>query len=208
MKRVILHWTAGSYIPNNLDLDHYHFVIDGNGHVLHGALPVEANKAPILKDDVYAQHTLNCNTDSIGVAIAAMGKAVQRPFNAGKWPVRQIQLEALAGLVAGLCKQYGISLSRETVLTHAEVQPTLGIVQKGKWDITWLPSLARPIDPVAAGDMIRARVADAMQPKARPAPMPTPVAHGFGLIPENKNMFKKLSPLGAFWGMFRRTIGG
>jgi hypothetical protein len=172
MKRVIIHWTAGQYKPSQDDLGHYHFVIDGDGSVISGKLPVEANKAPMGK--VYAAHTLNCNSDSIGVAIAAMAGARERPFDAGPAPIKEIQLDALAELVAGLRKQYGIAISRETILTHAEVQPTLKIAQKGKWDITWLPHLAAPIDPVAAGDMLRGRVYYAMAPSARPAQQKAP----------------------------------
>lgn len=196
MKRIIIHWTAGSYNPSQDDLSHYHFVVDGNGAVVNGKLPVEENKAPIGK--TYAAHTLNCNSDSIGVAIAAMAGAQERPFNAGAAPIKEIQLEALAGLVAGLCKQYGIPITRETVLTHAEVQPTLRIKQKGKWDIAWLPHLSAPIDPIAAGDMIRGRVSYAMTPKARPAPMP---------IPEKVTGAKPL-PKAGLLGMIAKIFGG
>jgi len=196
MKRVIIHWTAGQHSPSKNDLAHYHFVVDGNGVVINGALPVEANKAPIRGE--YAAHTLNCNTDSIGVAIAAMAGAQERPFKAGPAPIKEVQIDALANLVAGLCKQYGIPVTRETVLSHAEVQPTLKIKQRGKWDISWLPSLAAPIDPVAAGDMLRARVSAAMAPKqAQPAPSkpiaaptPAPKAQG-GLAGSILGLFGK-----------------
>jgi hypothetical protein len=196
MKRIIIHWTAGGYIPSKNDLAHYHFVVDGNGVVINGALPVEANKAPIRGE--YAAHTLNCNTDSIGVAIAAMAGAQERPFNAGRAPIKEVQIDALAKLVAGLCKQYGIPVTRETVLSHAEVQPTLKIRQRGKWDISWLPSLAAPIDPVAAGDMLRSRVSSAMAPKKAPpapskpiaAPTPAPRAQG-GLAGRILGLFGK-----------------
>jgi hypothetical protein len=46
---------------------------------------------------------------------------------------------ALAYVLAQLCKRYGIKVDRKTVLSHAEVQPTLKITQKGKWDIARLP---------------------------------------------------------------------
>lgn len=210
MKRIIMHWTAGGYTPSKLDLSHYHFVVNGDGVVLHGALPVEANKAPLGK--AYAAHTRNCNTDSIGVAIAAMAGAKDRPFSAGKAPMTQSQVNAAAALVARLCKQYNISVTRETVLTHAEVQPTLNIPQRGKWDIVWWPHLAAPIDPVAAGDIFRGKVKDSMMLKARPAPMPQPPRK----LPHNPRPVQTPAqpvsdsyklPFGGFFDILRKIIG-
>ena len=43
-------------------------------------------------------------------------------------------------------------------MSHSEVQPTLGIRQKQKWDINWLPDMAAPGDPITVGDRIRAMV--------------------------------------------------
>lgn len=68
-------------------------------------------------------------------------------------------------------------MTRRTVLSHAEVQPTLGIRQRGKWDIAWLPGMAKPGDPVAVGDRLREQVAAALggaqtitTPEASPPP--------------------------------------
>ena len=69
--------------------------------------------------------------------------AREAPFDAGSQRINEAQIEALAQLVANLCRRYGIPVTRATVLTHAEVQPTLGVRQRGKWDITWLPSSVR-----------------------------------------------------------------
>lgn len=153
MKRIIIHWSAGSHKVSNLDRQHYHRIIDGDGNVHEGVFPIEANEKPVKGQ--YAAHTLNCNTGSIGVALAAMAGAVERPFSAGSHPITEEQLTALAKLCAGLAKQYDIPVTRATILTHAEVQPTLGIKQRGKWDITWLPHMDQPGDPVVVGDMLR-----------------------------------------------------
>ena len=67
--------------------------------------------------------------------------AVERPFNAGRYPITPAQVDALARLCADLCRDYTIPVTRKTVLTHAEVQPTLGITQRGKWDVSWLPGM-------------------------------------------------------------------
>ncbi len=167
MKRIILHWTAGGHTPSHLDLEHYHFVIDGAGKVCNGKWPVEANRKPVKGQ--YAAHTLNCNTGSIGVAVAAMAGAQERPFDAGRSPITPEQVEALVRLCRDLARQYGIPVTRETILSHAEVQPTLKIKQRGKWDITWLPGMALPGDPVKTGDYLRGLIAADTRPVPEPA---------------------------------------
>ena len=49
-------------------------------------------------------------------------------------------------------------MTRTRVLSHAEVWPSLGVMQRGKWDITWLPDMATPGDPIEVGDRLRAMV--------------------------------------------------
>ena len=77
----------------------------------------------------------------------------------GTEPITALQVDALATLCAKLCAQYEIPVSRYSVLTHAEVQPTLGIRQRWKWDITVLPGMTRPGDPVDVGDRLREMIA-------------------------------------------------
>jgi N-acetyl-anhydromuramyl-L-alanine amidase AmpD len=163
MKRLILHWTAGTHTVNDQDRKHYHFVIGGDGKVFTGKLTPKDNEN--VQDGVYAAHTWNGNTGSIGVAVAAMNGAKERPFVQSKWPITPAQVDALVTLCADLCRQYSIPVTRETVLTHAEVEPTLKIKQRGKWDITWLPGMKAPGDPVTVGDNLRAQITAAMAPK-------------------------------------------
>lgn len=174
MKRIIMHWTAGSHNVSQTDKRHYHFIIDGQGNVHNGNHSPEANERISNPNDgaTYAAHTRGANTGSIGIAVAAMRGAKERPFSAGPSPITPAQVKALVTQVAALCKQYGIPVTRETVLTHAEVQPTLKIAQRGKWDITWLPNMTGAIDPVAAGDMLRAQITAAMQPARVIASLP------------------------------------
>lgn len=161
LRRVIIHWTAGSHKASQSDKEHYHYIVEGTGAVVAGNLPPEANGDTASQ---YVPHTRNLNTGSIGVAVAAMLGAQERPFSAGAYPITDKQLEALARLVWTLCEKYKIPITRTTVLTHAEVQPTLGVAQSGKWDITWLPGMAWPADPVTAGDMLRKMIAEAKEP--------------------------------------------
>lgn len=158
MQRIIIHWTGGPHQPTGLDLHHYHYVIDGAGKVHPGQFPVAANQGPLVRG-AYAAHTLNCNSGSIGVALAAMAGAVEQPFCPGSAPVTEAQLRALAGLCRELCTRYAIPLTPRTVLTHAEVQPTLGIAQRGKWDVTWLPGMTVPGTAIATGHQLRALIA-------------------------------------------------
>lgn len=158
MKRVIMHWTAGADGIISLERDHYHILISRDGSTFDGTHPISANVPPLVSGQ-YAAHTLNCNSYSIGVALDAMAGAVQSPFNPGRYPITSVQVEAMIDVVANLCNGYAIPIARETVLTHAEVQPTLGIAQKWKWDITWLPGMNKPGDPVEVGDSLRSRIA-------------------------------------------------
>lgn len=140
-----------------MDKAHYHFLIQQDLTIIDGALPPEAN-AGITPGKPYAAHTLNCNSGSIGVALCGMAGALEAPFNPGVYPIKWEQVEKLASFLADLRKRYGIMIDRKTILSHAEVQPTLGIKQRGKWDIAWLPDMNKPGDPVAVGDRIRAMV--------------------------------------------------
>jgi N-acetyl-anhydromuramyl-L-alanine amidase AmpD len=157
VKRIILHWTAGGARASDLDRKHYHFIVPQDGEIAAGIFPPEANLHP--RAGAYAAHTLNCNTGSIGVALCGMMAANERPFVRGPAPITEAQVERMATFVAGLCREYGIAVTRRTVLSHAEVQPTLEIPQRGKWDIAWLPGMAAPGDPVAVGDRLRALIA-------------------------------------------------
>ncbi|MFA7602512.1 MAG: peptidoglycan recognition family protein [Novosphingobium sp.] len=159
MKRIIMHWTAGAYAPNSVDLKAYHFVIDGDGK-WHKGVDVSKNSGSLKAG--YAAHTLNLNTDSIGVSLASMAGAVESPFNAGRYPITKAQVDSLVVGVADLCAEYGIPVNRKTVLSHAEVQPTLGVAQRQKWDFTRLPPYPDLKGAIEIGDWLRSRIAAAV----------------------------------------------
>lgn len=161
MKRIIWHWTAGAYVASELDKEHYHFVIEGDLDVIKCDHSIKDNE--VIHGSNYAAHTLNCNTGSIGLSVCSMAGAVESPFNAGKYPFTEGQFLRLVDITAQLCKRYSIPVSRTTTLSHAEVQPTLGIQQRGKWDYSRLPFAPNIVGAVAVGDFIREHVADAMR---------------------------------------------
>jgi hypothetical protein len=154
---IVFHWTAGQNKASDLDRSHYHLLIEGDGKHVRGVPSIDLNSLPRSKTG-YAQHTLNCNTGFIGVSLCGMAGAIEIPFSAGKQPITRVQWDALANVLAQLCKRYGIKVSRKTVLSHAEVQTNLGIKQKGKWDIARLPFDASIQGAVAIGDQMRAMV--------------------------------------------------
>lgn len=160
IKRIHMHWTAGADGVNQLEEDAYNFIVGRTGNVVEGTHPPESQTPENIKKGSrhYAAHTLNANSYAIGVAMDAMAGANEVPFRAGTAPITTVQVEAFCKFVATLCKKYGVVVSRSTVLTHAEVQRTLGIAQKQKWDITWLPGMAKPGDSIEVGDVLRAKI--------------------------------------------------
>lgn len=176
LKRIHLHWTAGADGVNAVEQDAYHFLVGRDGKVYTGQDAPEANLSPIRGP--YAAHTLNANSDAIGVALDAMAGARERPFYAGPYPITTVQITALVMLVANLCRKYGIPVTRETVLSHAEVERTLGINQRAKWDITWLPGMDGPRDAIEVGDILRAAIAAELAALDDDAAEPPPLAFG------------------------------
>jgi len=158
LHRIHLHWTAGSYGDIALERSHYHLIVLEDGRAVMGDLKPEANVN--TRDGSYAAHTRGANSGSIGVALDAMGGARERPFDAGRYPITSRQLHGMAVEVADLCDTYDIPVTKWSVLTHAEIGPTLGVRQRGKWDITWIPGMKRPGDPIKVGDMLREMIKD------------------------------------------------
>lgn len=135
MNKIIIHWTAGTYQPNTTDLEHYHFLIDGEGKKHNGKFKPEDNEN--CNDGKYAAHTGGGNTGAIGVSMCAMA-GFNSTASCGNYPITPVQLEACFKLCAELCKKYNIPV--ENVWTHYE----FGInhpdtTSHGKIDIIYLP---------------------------------------------------------------------
>lgn len=157
IKRIHWHWTAGAPGINPHEADSYNYVITWPDGKVVPCVP-DNRQIPPLLNGAYAAHTLNANSNAIGISLDCMALAKERPFDPGKYPITKEQLEAMVRLTAVLNKKYKIAVTRETNLSHAEVQKTLKIKQKNKWDITWLPGMDKPGDPIIVGDRIRAMV--------------------------------------------------
>lgn len=156
MARIVVHWTGGQHKASSDDKKHYHFLIEGDGKAIRGVPTVDLNDAPLKPG--YAAHTLNLNSDSISVSLCGMAGATESPLNVGKAPITKAEWDTLIEALAQLCRRYSIPVTRKTVLSHAEVQTTLGIKQRGKWDIAVLPWDPSVKGAIAVGDKFRAAV--------------------------------------------------
>lgn len=167
MNRIIWHHSGGSYTPNHIDLKAYHGVVDGDGQVVAGIHPISANAPgkPLVAGR-YAAHCWKLNSGSIGRAIAALGgkgTLWADPFGSTSFPVKPVQVDALILDSARLCIEYNITPSRHFTLSHAEVETTLGVTQKNKWDFDYQPRGGPgPRDPIAIGDELRSELARAI----------------------------------------------
>ena len=137
MARVVLHWTAGAHKASALDREHYHVLVEGDGTVVYGNHPIDANAKPAREPR--ASHTRSLNTGSIGVSLCCMKDAVERPFSAGPFPMTVTQWQVAAEVVAELCSRYKIAVTPRSVIAHGEVQAVLGVPQLQKWDPLVLP---------------------------------------------------------------------
>ncbi|SPL65333.1 Phage protein [Ochrobactrum soli] len=173
MKRIICHWTAGTNTANDVDKKAYHILVQGDGSTVRGIASIAANSGKLT--DSYAAHTLNCNTDSIGISMCGMAGAVESPFNAGKYPITKVQWDALVEAVAELAATYGIEVTPKTILFHAEVQTNLGIKQKNKWDVTRLPFDGSITGATHIGNRMRSEVSARMKGGSTVALEPMPV---------------------------------
>ena len=180
MKRVHWHWTAGAPGMIQIEADSYHEIIQPDGTVQQGQFAVEANIPPLLPGQ-YAAHTLNANSYAIGIACDAMAGAHERPLDWGSNPLTEVQIEAMLDRTAYYCRRYGIPVSRQTTLSHAEVQANLGIAQRNKWDLMILPGMTRVDDPVVVGDELRRRLTLKLKALDAP-PVLTPPAPFAGLV--------------------------
>ena len=204
MNRIIIHWTAGGNKANATDKRHYHIIVEGDGNIAYGNHPFSANDPIRSPNDgsTYAAHTRGANTKAIGIAMAGMRGAKERPFDHGPSPITKVQVAALVAEVARLCRANGIPVTRETVLTHAEVQSTLGIAQRNKWDVMWLPGMAAAGDAHKIGDHLRERIVVSASNKSALHTTPRPVARPAPVVAPDTP-----APVTSLWALILRLLG-
>lgn len=157
LHRVHWHWTASGYVVNPEMASHYNGVSDFQGiHHEGGARP--EHQADYRAGAYGVSHTLNANTGAIGEAVAAMHGAKDYPFNWGDYPLNWDMIDAMLCRTADHCRNFDIPVSRFSTLSHAEIQPTLGITQRAKWDFTVLPGMDKVSSAIIVGDILRERM--------------------------------------------------
>ena len=156
MKRIIIHWTAGTNQPNGTDYLHYHYIVNGDGLVCKGKFQPEDNLN--CTDGKYAQHTGGGNTGSIGVSMCGMYVPPKTDVKLTKYPLTKKQCEATFKLCAEICKKYKIPVTAQTVMTHYEFGKSHpNTSSAGKIDIVYLPPYPeQTADKV--GDFIRNKI--------------------------------------------------
>ena len=159
LHRIHWHWTASTYKITPEVCEHYNGVFDKDGGFHAGGANPQDQAIYDFKKGIGVSHTLNANTGAIGLAVAAMAGAEGWPSMVwGKYPLTWEGIDAMLKATAFYCKKYEIPVSKWSTLSHAEIQPTLGIQQKQKWDFQILPDMKAVIDPVECGDILRKRL--------------------------------------------------
>lgn len=156
MKRIVIHWTAGTNQPCNTDFEHYHYLVTGEGIIVKGKYKPEDNEN--VNDNIYAQHTGGGNTGSIGVAMCGMYVPKNIPVTQTKYPLTKVQVERCFKLCAELCKKYNIAVTSDTVMTHYEFglkHPNTS--SAGKIDIIYLPPY-KWVNKNEIGSFIRSKI--------------------------------------------------
>lgn len=158
VRGIVWHWTASPYPVSKYDKAHYNFIHDFEGNTYKGAHTIASQVSYDWRHKIGASHTKNMNTGWIGQSCSAMGDAIGWPMNWGSYPLNWTMIDAMLSKSANLCREYEIPVSKWTTLSHAEVQETLGITQRGKWDFMVLPGMPAPINAVQVGDILRERM--------------------------------------------------
>jgi hypothetical protein len=149
---ISLHWTAGYYTPNELEMAHYH-----------GGVIYEDGRATAEKWNDYNRvlpHTYGRNGELIGLTVCAMANATTGNF--GPAPVRPEQIDELCLMAAEVAYLKGIDTSQ--IRTHAEWAIIDGYgPQSGDRETRWDLSILNP-GPCTAeiarknGDELRRRI--------------------------------------------------
>ena len=169
MTAIVEHWTGGGHRANPTDLGSYHVLTEGDGTPRYG-VDIARNSGGAHAG--YAAHTRGANTNRIGHSMCGMLGAREVPFDPGSQPLTLVQWNRHVLAAADLCEVYRIAVARDKLLFHAEVQPTLGITQNGKWDVVRLPFDDSVRGSRAVGDRFRDEVLSALRGNGPSVPLP------------------------------------
>lgn len=158
VRGIVWHWTAGAHGIIELERNHYNWLFDRVGSVFDGNHSVQDQVNYDWRNGIGASHTKSMNTGWIGLSVDAMAGAVESPLNWGTNPLTWEGIDAMLDWTMDLCEEYEIPVSPWTTLSHAEVQQTLGVKQRFKWDYKVLPGYTRATDARIVGDVLRDRM--------------------------------------------------
>ena len=151
--RIILHWTAGLYLPSEYDKEHYHAVIGFH----RGFNAMVSKKSPF---DLYqeGEHAWHDNTGAYGISAASMAGSgsssgweiairkmlkdgtLRKEFDKHNFgfttPIRWAQIELMAKTCAEFLHALKLPCNDQTCYTHAESAARLGYFPD-RWDL-WL----------------------------------------------------------------------
>ncbi|MBL4703247.1 MAG: hypothetical protein JKY54_01920, partial [Flavobacteriales bacterium] len=150
---VIWHWTAGAMGMIDLERHHYNAITDQDRNIYDGEFRPEAQAT--YAPGRAASHTLNANTHRASVSMDCMAGAKESPFDWGSNPMTWNHVHAMLDQTAQWVEAFDIEVSEWTTLSHAEVQSTLGIKQRNKWDINILPDMDKPGSAHEVGNRLR-----------------------------------------------------
>lgn len=163
-KRIILHWTAGTYLAEPFQAEgdwhnpalHYHGLVEWlaaeeRTRVVAGP-PIAANMRRLTSTDPsssktgdrlsgYAAHTGGWNSYSIGLAVCGMKDAWARhAVELSQYPIRPEQIDAIVTIAANACAIYRLPVDVDHVFTHYEAWAEHDDENHSdRWDIGWLP---------------------------------------------------------------------
>ena len=188
VRGIVWHWTAGAQGLIDLERNAYNFVFDNAGNCHDGNHTIAEQVAYDWKNGIGASHTKSMNTGWLGLSLDAMAGAKQaNPVVWGSNPITWKGIDAMLEKTMELCEEYSIPVSEWTTLTHAEVQRTLGVKQRNKWDYQILPGDKDAFqDPVVIGAILRQETIGKFGRKSKP----------------------KYKPQKSIRGMFRNLFGG
>ena len=103
------------------------------------------------------QHAGFANSDAMGIAICGMRGASESGHYLGVYPIKECQYDMMIEEVAAYAKGYGIPITPTTVLLHSEVNHSLKVNGRYKWDVNYSPREGF-MSAQYAGEMLRERV--------------------------------------------------